>query len=347
MSPTTQKAIVVTKLGKPVTLITDRAIPEPGPNQIQIKVTVAGINPHDQKARDWGLFIAEALPAILTNDVVGRVTKLGAGVTGVAVGDRIVSQPAVTPVSTHNGLQEYAIADVGAFARIPDSTSDDEAATLPTNLIAPLVGLFAVLQIPAPWTAQAKTFDYAGTTLLIVGGGASCGKFGVQLAALAGIGRIVVVGGREDELKGFGATHVLDRHGGQDAVLARIQDVVGDELIYAFDVVNPPEEQILALNVLSSSKKGAMARLVPTKPVDKSKVVGKKAGFDVRDVFGSSQMHPQLAGEFWNRLPGYLETARIKPLGYVVKQGLDADNVNEVLDAYRDGKPVTKTHIHF
>jgi NADPH:quinone reductase len=30
----------------------------------------------------------------------------------------------------------------------------------------------------------------------------------------------------------------------------------------------------------------------------------------------------------------------------VVKQGLDAAAVNEVLDAYRDGKPVVKTHIH-
>lgn len=67
MSPTTQKALIVTEIGKPVKLIHDQAIPEPGPKQIQIKVKIAGINPHDHKARDHGLFIAENLPAILTN----------------------------------------------------------------------------------------------------------------------------------------------------------------------------------------------------------------------------------------------------------------------------------------
>ncbi|KAJ0122997.1 lcohol zinc [Diaporthe amygdali] len=322
----TQKALVVTELGKPVKLIEDRPIPEPSAKQIQLKVKVAGINPHDQKARDWGLFIAQHLPALLTNDVVGTVTKLGEGVTGVAVGDRVVTQPGFSPGFTQNGVQEYAVADVGAFGKIPEGTSDDEAATLPTNIIAPLVAIFEVLKIPAPWSGQA--FDYANTTLLVVGGGSNCGRFGVQLAKLAGIGRIVVVGGNEAELKGYGATHVLDRHGGQDAVLARIRDVV------------------LALNALSSTKKGALARLLPLGPVDESKVVGKTAGFEVRDTYGSSQVHPELAGGFWERLPGFLETGKIKPLSYVVKEGLTAENLNEVLDAYRDGKTVKKTHIH-
>lgn len=279
-------------------------------------------------------------------DVVGTVTKIGEGVSGVKIGDRIVSQPGFAPSSTQNGLQEYAVADVGAFTKIPEGTSDDEAATLPTNIIAPLVALFKVLQIPAPWTAEAKGFDYAGTTLLVVGGGSNCGRFGVQLAKLAGIGRIVVVGGSEAELKGLGATHVLDRHGGHDAVLARIREVVGDDLVYAYDAVSPVEDQVLALNALSSTKRGALARLLPLGPVDESKVVGKKAGFEVRNTYGSSQEHPELAVGFWERLPGFLEAGKIKPTAYVVKQGLTPENVNEVLDAYRDGKPVTKTHIH-
>ncbi|CAN8102714.1 unnamed protein product [Discula destructiva] len=344
--PSTQKALLVTEIGKPVVLVTEHPIPEPGPKQIQLKVSVAGLNPHDEKARGWGLFIKDSLPAILTNDVVGKVTKLGEGVTGVVVGDRVVSQPGFSANSTQNGLQEYAVADTVAFAKIPDSITDDEAATLPTNIIAPLVALFDTLAIPAPWTPAAKTFDYAGTTLLVIGGGASCGKFGVQLAALACIGRIVVVGGPEAELKGWGATHVLDRHGGYDAVLARIRDVVGDELVYAYDAINPSEGQLLALNALSSHKKGALARLLPTELVEEGKVTGKKAGFEVRNVYGSSQAYPELAGGFWSRLPEYLEAGKITPLGYVVKEGLQAEHVDEVLDAYRDGKPVTKTHIH-
>ncbi|KAH8692042.1 putative alcohol dehydrogenase [Talaromyces proteolyticus] len=355
----TQKALIVSELGKPVTLVSDWPIPEPGTDQVQVKVTVAGLNPHDEKSRDWGLFILRDLspvtkdfpddadlPSVLTNDVVGRITKLGPGVTDLEVGDRIVYQPSFAPGSKQNGLQEYAIAELGALAKIPDSITDDEAATLPTNIIPPLVALFDTLQIPAPWLPAAKDFDYANTTILVVGGGSNCGQFGVQLAKLANVGRIIVVGGDQTKLKSFGATHVIDRHAGYDTILAKIRDIVGDDLVYAYDAISPPDGQLLALNALSSSKKGALARLIPLGKVDESKVLGKGAGFDVRDVFGSSQAHPKLAAEFWSRVPYYLETGQIKPQDYVVKKGLSADSVNEVLDAYKEGKRVTKTHIH-
>ncbi|KAK9769616.1 putative Enoyl reductase (ER) domain-containing protein [Seiridium cardinale] len=343
----TQTALLVTEIGKPIVRVTDWPIPEPGHNQIQLKVAVAGINPHDQKARDTGLIIAEHLPAVPANDVVGTVTKLGPGVTGIAIGDRVMTQSDITDYDwTQHGLQEYSLADFGSFAKIPNSITNDEAATLPCNIIAPIVAIFKGLQIPAPWAPEAEDFDYGAAALLVVGGGTSCGKFGVQLAKLAGIGKIVVVGGNKEELKGFGATHVLDRHGGYHVVLGQIRDIVGDDLIYAYDAINPPEGQLLALNALSSHKKGAMARLIPMRPVDETRVIGKKAGFEVKETFGSSQANSELTGPFWERLPEYLLSGKIKPLGYVVKHGLTADNVNEVLDAYRDGKPVTKTHIH-
>lgn len=341
-----QKAIVATEIGKPLVLVSDYAVPQPGPNQVQIKVTVTGINPHDQKARDFGLFIAESLPAILTNDVVGKVTKLGSGVNNISIGDRIVSQSGLAPGSAQNGLQEYAIADVGCMAKIPDAISDDEAATLPTNVIAPLVAFFEELGIPAPWTSEAKSFNYGSAQILIMGGGSNTGKFGVQLAKLAGIGKIVVVGGKEAELIAFGATHVLDRHGGNDAVLKRIKAVVGDDLIYAFDTVNPPSGQVIAVNALSSHRKGILARLLPLGPINESQIAGKKAGFEVKDVFGSSQAKPKLAKPFWEHLSGYLEDGQIKPLEFTVCKGLDANTVNEVLDAYRDGKSTRKTHVH-
>ncbi|KAH6704296.1 hypothetical protein BKA61DRAFT_618278 [Leptodontidium sp. MPI-SDFR-AT-0119] len=82
-------------------------------------------------------------------------------------------------------------------------------------------------------------------------------------------------------------------------------------------------------------------------PVDESMVVGKKAGFEVKDVLGSSQLNPQLAYPFWERVPDLLASGKIKPLKFVVKNGLTPENANEVLDAYRDNKRVVKTHIHF
>jgi NADPH2:quinone reductase len=314
-------------------------------------VNVAGINPHDEKARDNGLFIATHLPAVLTNDVAGTVIALGPGVTKYQIGDRVISHAGFFETTwPQSGLQEYAVNDIGAGCKIPDHMSNEEAAALPTNIIAPLFGLFdnvKGLGIPAPWSEEAKSFDYQSKTVLIIGGGSSCGKFAVQLAKLAGIGRIVVVGGPEDELKDYGATHVLDRHGGFDIVLERIRNVVGDDLEYAFDAVNPPDGQILGLNALSGTNKGKLARLVPTGPVDESKVIGKKLGFEVINVFGSSQANPELAYPFWERVPEFLVNGKIKPLKFVLKDGLTAENVNEVLDGYRDGVQIVKTHIWF
>lgn len=345
---TAQKALLLTQVGAPLVLVNDRPIPKPAAKQVQLRVSVAGINPHDHKARDYGLLVATNLPAVLTNDVVGKITALGDGVTGLALGDRIVAQAGMAPDYSQNGLQEFTVADVGALAKIPDSITDDEAATLPTNIVAPLVGLFVTLGIPAPWdAAAAREFDYAAAAVLIVGGGSNCGKFGVQLAKLAGIGTIVVVGGDEAALRQMGATHVVDRHGGHEAVLGRIRDIVGDDLVYAFDAVSPPDGQILAIDALSNTKRGALARLVPSGKVDESKVKGKTAGFDVRDVFGLSQLHPAVAAPFWELVPEYLETGKIRPLEYKVVKGLEAAAVNAVLDGYKSGEKVVKTHVHF
>ncbi|KAF2800546.1 putative alcohol dehydrogenase [Melanomma pulvis-pyrius CBS 109.77] len=347
--PTTQKAVLVTEIGRPLLLISDHPVPQPGPDEVLLKVTVAGLNPHDQKVRDTGLLIGNNLPAGLANDVTGTVAALGPGVTKYQVGDRVLSHPRFLTTFLQNGLQEYAINEIGAGCKIPDTITDDEAATLPTNIIAPLFGLFddkMGLGIPAPWTEAAKGFDYKNTAILVVGGGTNCGRFAVQLAKLAGIGTIVTVGGSEPELKSYGATNVIDRHGGDEAVLKRIREVVGDDLIYVFDAINPPPGLILGLNALSSKKKGKLARLLPRGTVDATKVVGKEAGFEVLDVFGSSQVKPELAYPFWERVPDYLISGEIKPLGFTVKQGLTAENVNAVLDAYRDGERVQKTHIH-
>jgi NADPH2:quinone reductase len=100
-----QKAVLATEVGKPLQLVTDRSVPQPGPGQVLLKAIVAGINPHDQKARDTGIFIAQNLPGILTNDVTGRVVALGPGVDKYQIGDRVLSHSVFTETYTQNGLR--------------------------------------------------------------------------------------------------------------------------------------------------------------------------------------------------------------------------------------------------
>ena len=345
--PLTQTALEVTEIGKPVVKVDNRPVPNPGPSQLLLRVLVAGLNPHDQKVRDLGLHTGGRLPVILANDVVGEIVKLGDKVdtSRFQIGDHVVTQ--ASPYGG-NGLQQYAVADVQFSSKYPSFVSDDDANTLPTNIIALVVALFDVsaLNLPAPWTPEAKAFDYNNTTLLIIGGGSNCGRYAVQLASLAKVRHIVVVGGDESELKSYGAEVVLDRHGSETEVLERIRALVGDELTYVLDVVNPPDGQMLGLNALSSSKHGKFARLRPSRPLDESKVLGKKAGFEIKDIFGSSHAFPDTCVPFWERLHGYLEDGKIKTLEYEVVKGLDVDKVNDVLDRYRDGKKVVHTHFH-
>lgn len=349
----TQRALLITEIGQPLTLVTDRPVAQPGPNQIQVKVSIAGPNPHDQLSRDLGLFVEDFIPAAITNDVVGTVTALGSNVTAFAIGDQVFGQSSFEKGSPQNGSQEYCVLDSAFTAKIPAGISADEAATLPVNACTSAISLFdeANLAIPAPWTPSAATFDYAAQSLLIVGGGTACGKFGVQLAALAGIGTIVVVGGPEDELKSFGATHVLSRHLPYEETLRQIRAIVHDTLLYAYDTANPPEGQILAINALSSSsaKRARFARLLPIGPVDETKIDPeiRKVGFELCDVHGSCHGHAELSKGFWETLPAWLAEGKIRPGRFEVQEcGLDVDRWNALLDRYRNYEPVVKTHFH-
>lgn len=156
----------------------------------------------------------------------------------------------------------------------------------------------------------------------------------------------MVVGGSEDELKSYGATHVLNRHGGDASVLERIRNVVGDDLVNALDAINPPAEQHLAISALSSSKKGRLARLRASNgATDESKIIGeKRAGYDLRNVLGSSHIKAETVKPFWDRVAECLKDGSLVLLKYDVVDGLDEEKVNELLDRYRDGETVVRTH---
>jgi NADPH2:quinone reductase len=75
------------------------------------------------------LLVADKLPAILSKDVVGVVSKVGEDTAEwFQVGDRVMSLGSgAVADSSQSGLQEYALADVENCAKIPDNISDDEA----------------------------------------------------------------------------------------------------------------------------------------------------------------------------------------------------------------------------
>ncbi|KAF5584431.1 zinc-type alcohol dehydrogenase [Fusarium pseudocircinatum] len=346
-----QKALLLEEVGKPLAL-GQRTIPEPGENQLLVKVLVAGLNPHDQRTRDDGLFIT-SMPYVIASDIVGEVMTAGTGEYSAKFkhGDHVFGHTFVEGGFNNdfNAAQQYALVDARFVGRVADSgLTDDEASTIPVIVLAAFIALFAPSGhgIPAPFASEAKSFDYSSISLLVIGGGSNTGRAVVELANLAGIGQIIVIAGKQNEenLKAVGATHVIDRRAPD--VLGQIRAITGDELIYAVDTVNAGLDQELDVAALSSKKKGTLITLRrPDGDFDAARIGSKAAGYERRLVFGVSPIHPELTMKFWKEVPRWYKEGKLRPSSFEVIKGLDADAVNKALDKYRDGAGV-KMNIH-
>ncbi|KAH7371834.1 putative zinc-type alcohol dehydrogenase-like protein [Cadophora sp. MPI-SDFR-AT-0126] len=346
-----QKALLLRQLGTRLVL-GERPIPQPGQNQLLTKVLVAGLNPHDQKTRDMGLFVNK-YPYVLGSDLVGEVVAVGKGehAARFAVGDHVFGHTFVKDgdASDFNPLQQYALADARFVGKVAETgLTDDEASTIPVIVLAGFIALFSKSghNFPPPFSREAESFNFADTTLLVVGGGSNTGMATIELARLAGIGKIITVAGPQNEaqLKSRGATHVIDRHSAN--ALEQIRAITGDDLLYAVDTVNAGPNQDLGVAALSNSKKGTLITLLrPVGEFDPARIGAKTAGYERRHVLGVSPGHPEVTMDFWKEVPAWLKDGKIHPSKYTVLKGLDADAVNKALDGFSN-KQVVKPNIH-
>ena len=117
-------------------------------------------------------------------------------------------------MDTLNGTYaEYAICPEQTVFRIPESMSDEEAATLPLALFTASVGLYRNLGLPAPWDrSDAKAPDTAKVPLVINAASSTVGSFAVKLAKLnTRIGPIIATAGSSaDYVKSLGVDAVVD-----------------------------------------------------------------------------------------------------------------------------------------
>jgi NADPH2:quinone reductase len=225
---------------------------------------------------------------------------------------------------------------------VPTRISDTEAALYPVNAMTSAMGLFTAmgLGIPFPGSPESKSFDYASTKLVIIGGGSNTGKLAIQLAKLAGIGTIITTASLSgaEELESLGATHVIARQAPD--IEKQVRAIVADELLYVYETTNV--DLNLAVSLLSNSKKGTIAHLVG--PGANETFTAQK-DFEAKRVSGFSHAIPDFGQMLWKQLPVWLENGEIKPLQYNIIEGLDADKVNAALDEYQEGKGGVRYHV--
>jgi NADPH:quinone reductase len=342
-----QRAIFVTEVGKPPSLGT-RPIPSPPKGYVQIKVTATQLLPHDTYGRDSGLFIATKLPFVLGTSIAGTITALGpSSSSGYKIGDAIfgLGNP-FHPTPDQSGLQEYALLDISASAKIPTGLTPEQAVTFPVNGVTSFEALFHPAHgfgFPAPLPGAELGFDYGAQSILIVGGGSNVGKLGIQFAKMAGVGRIITVAARRNEaaLKALGATHVVDRHQGLEEVVRAVHAITGVEgVTHVYDCVS--WEYSLAVALVSRTKPSVVLTLHPAEgAVELVKEKELEGTVRVGFVVGHSSFLEPLTEAFWKALPGWIEAGKLAVPEYRVVEGLDLRAVEEGLDSYKDGSPVT------
>ncbi len=194
------KAWRIHELGEPKAVLELEEVeaPEPGPRQLVVRVRGAAANfPDVLMCR--GLYqVRPELPFTPGVELCGEVVAVGAEVTTVAVGDRVLGA-AVLP---HGGFAELALMDEATTFAAPDVLDDAQAASL---YIGYQTGWFALHR-----RAQLQ----AGETLLVHAAAGGVGSAAIQLGKAAGARVIGVVGGADkaEFARDLGADVVVDRH---------------------------------------------------------------------------------------------------------------------------------------
>ncbi|WP_409329426.1 NADPH:quinone reductase [Trujillonella humicola] len=196
--------------------VEDLPVPEPGPGEVRVAVTLSGVNPTDWKGRAG--FNGRPGPETFQvphHDGAGRVDAVGPGVTGLAVGQRVWVFLAAFG-NRYGTAAEFAVLPAERVVPLPDGASDE---------------LGACLGVPALTAAHCLGGDPAaveGRTVLVAGGAGAVGHFAIELAKQAGARVVTTVSSpaKAELARAAGADLVLDYR--RDDVVARTREAVGE-----------------------------------------------------------------------------------------------------------------------
>ncbi len=256
------RAALLEEIGKPLSIVSDVQVEDPGPNQVLVKVAHCGICHSDLTSVEMG---SAKLPIILGHEAAGVVEAVGSNVNRLQRGDHVVLTPlapcghcyycvrhqptlcieaqsfmsgtfpdGTTPFSRDGAAvyRGFGVGGFGEFAMVSElaAVRIDPEIPLETACVigcAIQTGVGAVLN-----TAEVEE----GATVLVTGLG-GIGLSIVQGARIAGATKIIVsdpVAERRDHAANFGATHILDPN--EEDVPARARELTdGIGVDYAFD----------------------------------------------------------------------------------------------------------------
>lgn len=166
------RAVEIQEYGGPEVLrVVETEVPAPGAGQVSIDVAYTGVNFADLKARADG-YRVPALPFVPGLEVSGRVRALGAGVTGLAVGQEVAA------LTQSGAYADVVVADAVTVFPLPPGVDLRTGATLPTVLPTAYALIHTVGRLQP------------GETVLVQGAAGGVGTVLGQLASAAGAGAV-------------------------------------------------------------------------------------------------------------------------------------------------------------
>lgn len=213
-------------------------IPEPGENEVRVKVLGIPLNLADMERVTGGnMFVRPELPYSPGMEVMGIVDSCGKGAESWQ-GERVVAITA----GAHGGFAEYCICPTASMFTMPEAIPLPGAAALYFPFHLAWLGLYERAKVQA------------GETVLVNGAAGGVGAAAVQLAVAAGA-RVIAVAGSDEKLawcKKLGA-EVTVNHTSEDFVeiVKEVTDHQGVDIV--FDNIG---EEMLEQNLASIAYNG-------------------------------------------------------------------------------------------
>jgi len=195
----------------------DMPTPEPGPGEVRVKVMVSAVNPSDTKGRSGWRGRGMTSPRVIPHqDGSGVIDKLGAGVAGRRVGERVWLYMCQRG-KPFGSAAEYTVVPAERAVSLPDHVSFEEG---------------ACLGIPAMTAHRAlhQDGDIKGQAVLVQGGAGAVGFYAVQLAKLAGAKVVIATVSRDEQAaqaRRAGADHIVNYK--TERVAERVAALVGQK----------------------------------------------------------------------------------------------------------------------
>jgi NADPH:quinone reductase len=166
------RAVQIEEFGGPEVLqVVDLPRPEPGPGEVLIEVSRAGMNFADTHQRENSYLARYEVPLVLGGEVAGTTED----------GRRVVA------LLRSGGYAEYAVAPEATTFPIPDGVDDGTALAL-------------VIQGLTAWHLFRTSAKLApGESVVVISGAGGVGSLAVQLGRAFGAGRVIATASSEEK----------------------------------------------------------------------------------------------------------------------------------------------------